>query len=286
MRVKAYDIVLNGIELALEIVLNEDAWTMAWEAFYLLNMGSLMNDSGLKQEYLNVLDEHGIEPSQEQIEKIEVFLDKERKAKYKQYKNYNSAMLSLGAGALLRYGMLSYLHFSGNDQKSEEETTLEIYTPEMITKALEVFSAQEDIANLSRDNIYRYNEMGKPYFVSGEPYFSLSHSGRCVLGAFSTGEIGVDLQEVTEDTDWRKLSKRFFAKTEQEYIMREGLHSESRGLEAFFRIWCRKEAYGKYLGTGLVQVLQEDISQNISNGRLKEGSFKMEGTTYLYTIYR
>jgi 4'-phosphopantetheinyl transferase len=65
-----------------------------------------------------------------------------------------------------------------------------------------------------------------------------------------TGGIGVDIERIRPVTAWREIAARYFSKREHEALCSL---SNDRALEAFFRGWTRKEAYGKALGQGVSQ---------------------------------
>ena len=94
---------------------------------------------------------------------------------------------------------------------------------------------------LSREELLK-NENGKPYFTNG-PYFNISHSGRYVLMAVSTSEIGVDIEEVK----YKDMSSlvRIFNEAEAKMIKE---HSD------FYYLWCAKESLIKCMGLSVGKV--------------------------------
>lgn len=93
---------------------------------------------------------------------------------------------------------------------------------------------------------FRYGEKGKPYFRDYPFYFNLSHSGDYVLCALSTKEVGADVQQHRAGAGGR-IAARYFSEQE-----RAALEScKGGGDELFFRLWTRKEAYGKLTGEGI-----------------------------------
>ena len=88
---------------------------------------------------------------------------------------------------------------------------------------------------LSREELLK-NENGKPYFANG-PYFNISHSGKYVLMAVSTTEIGVDIEEI-KNKDMSSLV-RIFNEAEAKMIKE---HSD------FYYLWCAKESLIKCMG--------------------------------------
>lgn len=101
------------------------------------------------------------------------------------------------------------------------------------------------------------NEHGKPYIKGHLKHYNISHSGQFVVLVTANSEVGVDVQE-KKSLRMDAIARRFFAKEEwQAYAEANG---EEEREKLFFHIWCRKEAYGKYLGTGLnTEVLQTNV---------------------------
>jgi 4'-phosphopantetheinyl transferase len=93
---------------------------------------------------------------------------------------------------------------------------------------------------------------GKPYIkhedTTGGLTFNLSHSGDLMLVAISSRrEIGVDLEAIREELEFRGMAERYFSKDEKAELF--SLPEEEQ-LEAFYRCWTRKEAYLKGCGSG------------------------------------
>lgn len=95
---------------------------------------------------------------------------------------------------------------------------------------------------------------GKPYFANiPQLYMSVTHSGSyCVVG-LAPCAVGVDLQthdrfhnESAQDAQTRylRLAKRFFHPEEYAFVAADPV-------DRFFALWCAKESYVKYTGTGL-----------------------------------
>jgi len=94
--------------------------------------------------------------------------------------------------------------------------------------------------------MYQYGINGKPYLKEYPFYFNLSHSGDYVLCAVSSQEIGVDIQQHRAG-GMERLAQRFFSAEEV-----RAMENRGEGKEAFFyRLWARKEAYGKLTGEGI-----------------------------------
>jgi len=98
-----------------------------------------------------------------------------------------------------------------------------------------------------------HDESGRPFLLplsKGEaalPHISIAHTAAGAVAIAASGIVGVDLEEADRDT--RSILATFTTDAERALIARvSGLHPE----EAFeTRLWCAKEAAGKFLGCGL-----------------------------------
>lgn len=87
-----------------------------------------------------------------------------------------------------------------------------------------------------------YNENGKPALADNSRYFSISHTGKWVLCGVSDQEIGLDAQTQ------RRVCPRLAARS----LSPDKLSWAKMDIEPnFTRLWTMKEAYLKYVGTGL-----------------------------------
>ncbi len=92
---------------------------------------------------------------------------------------------------------------------------------------------------------FQIGEFGKPSVVGYPIYFSTSSSGGFGLVAVSTEtEVGVDIQIHNEAL----ASPDFTFLTANEA---EAVRTSANGLDIFYRIWTRKEAFVKATGQGL-----------------------------------
>lgn len=97
------------------------------------------------------------------------------------------------------------------------------------------------------DIIIQKNAYGKPSILNKEIHFNISHSGTWVVLAASDFPVGIDIEEKKKINI--NLIMKAFNENEINYI--ETKSSEFEKLEAFYRIWTRKESYLKALGIGL-----------------------------------
>lgn len=98
-------------------------------------------------------------------------------------------------------------------------------------------------------------EHGKPR-LSGDQAgsglrFNLSHAGGlAVLALASRCEVGIDLEQIRDNIEFRGMAERFLPPREQAELF--SLPPEGQ-LTAFFCLWTRKEAYLKGCGCGFSQ---------------------------------
>ncbi len=94
-------------------------------------------------------------------------------------------------------------------------------------------------------------ENGKPYFLTSNLRFGISHSGFCIASAVSDiSDIGIDIEATQLDDDRAvRLAQRYF--TEQEASLIAG------SPRLFNRIWTQKEAEAKLFGIPLAHFLSE-----------------------------
>ncbi len=116
-----------------------------------------------------------------------------------------------------------------------------------------------------REVIILKDERGKPYCRSHRIEFSIAHSGDTVVCAVSDRPIGVDVEEIRE-TDLR-VHRIACNDREKNYIF----ESENGQNERFLRVWTAKEAYFKFLGTGITNLKSVDYFEILPNCKTEIG---------------
>nr|WP_275583380.1 4'-phosphopantetheinyl transferase superfamily protein [Bacillus pakistanensis] len=102
---------------------------------------------------------------------------------------------------------------------------------------------------------FEKNQYGKLYLhpkyvdeIRKEPlFFNLSHSKRivtCVISSFN--EVGIDVESMTKNP----LDVMPIVFVSQEQMLVEAEKSSDKKVEAFYRVWTRKEAVMKAVGKG------------------------------------
>ena len=105
--------------------------------------------------------------------------------------------------------------------------------------------------------IFEYSDRGKPQITSSlnkdSLQFNVSHSQDLALYGFNYQKnIGVDLEYIKDNIDYKQLAKRFFA-TEELQLINSYPAQEQKTI--FFQLWTAKEAYLKATGDGLAESL-------------------------------
>lgn len=110
-----------------------------------------------------------------------------------------------------------------------------------------------------RSQNFKENENKKPYLADfPDIYFNLSHSGDFIACAVFDKEVGVDIQKISVYKE--KTAKRICSEEELSRIK----ESLDKNLE-FTKIWSQKEAYLKYLGTGIKSLNLKNVLENVKN---------------------
>lgn len=105
------------------------------------------------------------------------------------------------------------------------------------------------------------NQYGKPYLVEyTNIHFNISHSKGAIACAVSDRPVGVDIERIRK-IDFR-IVRYFFSQQEKDYIFAD---SESTDLR-FTEVWTKKEAYLKFLGTGILLPIERfDLFEKLNN---------------------
>ena len=173
-------------------------------------------------------------------------VDPVRCKKAERLKGIGAKAASLGAGMLLQKVALDVMDRTKNPEILflEADELLAVLQAQMLSEQTSPFSFS-----------YEYGEQGKPQIVNFPKKFNLSHSGDYVVCGVSNGEVGVDIQKWVPYKE--RTAERFFAKEEWELLQEK---DEQERTELFYRLWSRKEAYGKYTGQGIGSAVGEDFS--------------------------
>ena len=86
-----------------------------------------------------------------------------------------------------------------------------------------------------------YNSYGKPLSDYCNVYFNISHSDNYVVCAMARSEVGIDIEKIDADFEYRSVKNIFCSNTQKNY----------QDIKDFYNDWVIKESFLKYIGCGL-----------------------------------
>ncbi len=109
---------------------------------------------------------------------------------------------------------------------------------------------------------------GKPYIKNVEGFFfNISHSGKWIVIAFGTSEVGVDIEQIRWTGSLEGVVNRFYTEEEKNYIF--SATDEKEKAIRFTKVWSLKESYIKFLGEGLSRGLSS-FSIDVFNEKIMD----------------
>ena len=112
-------------------------------------------------------------------------------------------------------------------------------------KKNESIAAASELLSMGAVNLH-YDENNKP--LADNCYVSISHSKEMVAVCRSDKPVGIDIEFMSTDRDYKKIANRFYKGKELEYF------NASPTAETFYEIWTKKEAYSKISGQGTIEI--------------------------------
>lgn len=93
---------------------------------------------------------------------------------------------------------------------------------------------------------YKYNSKGKILNTNNlDGYFNISYSSNYVVVIFNDSEIGIDIEKINQIT---KKELEYYASNVEKKIFKNKFE--------YTKLWCLKESYLKYLGSGITENLK------------------------------
>lgn len=186
------------------------------------------------------LDISGI--STETYQKFYSIVSEERKVKADKFHFPDDSKRCVFGEILLRYGLFQFLG----------------YTPKLCID---------------------YNQYGKSHLKNLQGFsYNLSHSGRWVVFAYGSSELGVDVEKIVYDHDNKGIADRFFSPAERQFIC--SATDNCTRARRFTQTWTLKESYIKYLGTGLSTSL-DSFSTSIADGLVRDSENNIDRSARL-----
>ncbi len=108
-----------------------------------------------------------------------------------------------------------------------------------------------------REIEFTYGDKGKPSLASPDIgraiSFNVSHSYGMILIAMTMEKaVGVDVEQVRDSKDFRRIAERFFSPAECQALAVVPMDDQQ---QAFYNCWTRKEAFLKASGLGITTAL-------------------------------
>ena len=128
------------------------------------------------------------------------------------------------------------------------------------------------------------NDFGKPSLGDQYPkvYFNLSHSaGLSVVALSGESEIGVDIEKSDPEFDFELIAGAHFSKAENRFIDAPVAGSRER----FYRLWTRKEALLKAIGTGIGENLDVEVYGQVNNHQLTDSFPELQDAIYYINTF-
>lgn len=95
--------------------------------------------------------------------------------------------------------------------------------------------------------------------------FNISHSeGYALIAMTLDNKVGVDIEKINQKIDHQSLSRRFFSEKEELTNL-----DKDKQLDAFYRIWVRKESFIKATGEGIAFGLDQ-FSVSLDENKLSQ----------------
>jgi len=143
-----------------------------------------------------------------------------------------------------------------------------------LRKAVAVHTGDEELAK-TLTGALKKGEHGKPY-IEGFSCFSISHTGNFWAVLIAERECGLDIQ-LGRRGNFRAVAERWFAPGDAARITEAAQHDGDSAPDEFFRIWARREALTKAVGSTVYDPALPDVQY---------GHAKAEGKDYTITDIR
>lgn len=94
------------------------------------------------------------------------------------------------------------------------------------------------------------NQNGKPFIDGNEHYVGVTHTDNLLVVGIDAENFGIDCENENRTiNNADRIAKKYFSDNECDYIFKAEDIAEKNA--RFLEIWVKKEAYVKYLGTGI-----------------------------------
>ncbi len=142
--------------------------------------------------------------------------------------------------------MVSVYFFKLSD-KTEYNTDVLPSDAKKHCKKRESIAAASALLSMGVENLH-YDEKKKP--LADNCFVSISHSKNMIAVCKSDKPVGIDIEFMATDRDYKKIASRFYKGKELEYF------NFQCTAESFYEIWTKKEAYSKISGQGAIEIFE------------------------------
>lgn len=134
---------------------------------------------------------------------------------------------------------------------------------------------------------FQYTERGKPYMTTPGIEFNISHSGNFALIGVSHHQIGVDIEKINPNRNFKMLAETVLSEGERRWVFVDGnqVNPHEEVIQRFYQLWTLKEARLKCDGDGLAgHYPAATFSPETSWGYPGYTVFTRALESYIYTI--
>jgi 4'-phosphopantetheinyl transferase len=145
-------------------------------------------------------------------------------------------------------------HLNTDELKRAQRYVFEKDRQQYITAHGSLRSILSNYLNTSPEQIqFRKTNNRKPFisYPLTSLKFNISHAGDKILIGISQEDIGVDIEIIKDDFEFKQLASTYFSTKEQDEIKRS-----LKPAETFYKFWTRKEAILKASGVGITDELK------------------------------
>ena len=142
--------------------------------------------------------------------------------------------------------MVSVYFFKLSD-KTEYDINLLSENAKEHCKKKESIVAACTLLSMGVENLH-YDEHNKP--LADNCFVSISHSRDMIAVCKSDKPVGIDIEFMSTDRDYKKIANRFYKGKELEFF------NASPTAEIFYEIWTKKEAFSKISGQGTIEIFE------------------------------
>lgn len=135
-----------------------------------------------------------------------------------------------------------------------------------------IYALREEGVFIDMPEFY-YGEHNKPYLKNYPGWhFNFSHCKNAVCCVLSREEVGIDIEEIG---NYKEHLAEYISNEEE----LEFLHNSENQADEFYKLWTRKEAVFKMIGSGITKDIKNILKKEVSVISYKIGEIWMSVAT-------